>query len=475
MTQAQALKQIKKLNWYRQGGTIFSFYSANAYRAAFKHFSGFNYFRGKNNYGYFNKDKERIIAKRFISQTLNCENYLLTKYIKPWRKLVKQRTSLVNKYKEELLNLSVNKLEYTYKKIRNIDFKIWYYGIVIEALDPWGEMLIAEQLNSFGCNISKDDLAILCAPDKLTFIQQEKLDLLKLSKFFSNQKILTKKLVTHANKYFFVNNSWANVERLDENYFNKKLIDLLRFNKTGRNKEFVYLTNYTKHIRAQKNALYSKLKIPSKLRRVFKMFAIISDWRDERKAETLKMNDFYHEYLLAIQYHTNIPIKYLYYLTEFEADSIARIIKLREELKKRSQSCFYYVNNDKYFIWTGKSAERLRKAIQDRLSSSSELSGVVAAKGVVTGRVVVVIHKEDFKKIKLGDILVTQMTRPEFVNVLKLVSGIITDEGGVTCHAAIISREMGLPCIIGTQIATSTLKTGDRVILDANQGIIKLL
>jgi pyruvate,water dikinase len=67
------------------------------------------------------------------------------------------------------------------------------------------------------------------------------------------------------------------------------------------------------------------------------------------------------------------------------------------------------------------------------------------------------------------------MTTPEFVPLIKLAKAIITNVGGITCHAAIVSREMNKPCIIGTKIATKVLKDGDLVEVDANRGVIKIL
>jgi pyruvate,water dikinase len=74
-----------------------------------------------------------------------------------------------------------------------------------------------------------------------------------------------------------------------------------------------------------------------------------------------------------------------------------------------------------------------------------------------------------------GEILVTGMTRPEFVPLMRRAAAIVTDEGGITCHAAIVSRELNKPCIIGTKFATHILKDGDEVLVDANQGIITIL
>ena len=85
-----------------------------------------------------------------------------------------------------------------------------------------------------------------------------------------------------------------------------------------------------------------------------------------------------------------------------------------------------------------------------------------------------VIDKVDqFSKMNTGDILVSKMTRPEFLPVMKKAAAIVTDEGGITCHAAIVAREMKKPCIIGTQIATHVLKDGDWVEVDATKGIVR--
>ncbi|MBU4375310.1 hypothetical protein KKH38_02310, partial [Patescibacteria group bacterium] len=67
------------------------------------------------------------------------------------------------------------------------------------------------------------------------------------------------------------------------------------------------------------------------------------------------------------------------------------------------------------------------------------------------------------------------MTRPEHLMGMKKAGAIITDDGGITCHAAIIARELGIPCIIGTKIATKVLKDGDFVEVDAERGIVKIL
>ena len=107
--------------------------------------------------------------------------------------------------------------------------------------------------------------------------------------------------------------------------------------------------------------------------------------------------------------------------------------------------------------------------------SSNEIKGQVGNKGKTTGRVKVVFVSQEFSKIEEGDILVTTMTTPDFLPMMQKASAIVTDIGGLLCHAAIISREMNKPCVIGTKFATQILKDGDMVEVDADKGIVRIL
>jgi phosphohistidine swiveling domain-containing protein len=107
------------------------------------------------------------------------------------------------------------------------------------------------------------------------------------------------------------------------------------------------------------------------------------------------------------------------------------------------------------------------------ISLEKELKWTVANLGYVKGRVKIIFDKKDFSKFKMGDILIAPMTSVDYVPLMQMASAFITNEGGLTSHAAIVSREMNKPCIIGTKIATKVFKDGDMVEVDANNGIIK--
>ncbi|HOS81196.1 MAG TPA: phosphoenolpyruvate synthase [Methanolinea sp.] len=100
------------------------------------------------------------------------------------------------------------------------------------------------------------------------------------------------------------------------------------------------------------------------------------------------------------------------------------------------------------------------------------LKGQGASPGIASGRVVIIHDARDAGKVKEGDILVTRMTNPDMVPAMRRVAAIVTDEGGMTCHAAIVSRELGTPAVVGTKTATQVLKPGQLVTVDGEKGFI---
>jgi pyruvate,water dikinase len=110
-----------------------------------------------------------------------------------------------------------------------------------------------------------------------------------------------------------------------------------------------------------------------------------------------------------------------------------------------------------------------------RLGQINELKGTVSCAGKTKGRVTIVNMPGDMKEMEEGDILVSFATNPNLMPAIRKAGGIVTDEGGLTCHAAIVSRELRIPCVVGTKIATKVLKNGDWVEMNAINGTIKLI
>ncbi|TAN33005.1 hypothetical protein EPN28_03310 [Patescibacteria group bacterium] len=145
------------------------------------------------------------------------------------------------------------------------------------------------------------------------------------------------------------------------------------------------------------------------------------------------------------------------------------------EMKRRQQFYILLISRRKLKILSGEKAQNYFKLYfeEDKTAVVDKIIGFVASKGKVRGKVKIVITREDQVKMQKGDILVSSMTTPSLITAVKKAAAIVTDEGGLTAHAAIVSRELGIPCIIGTKIATKVLKDGDMVEVDAEKGIVR--
>ncbi len=147
-------------------------------------------------------------------------------------------------------------------------------------------------------------------------------------------------------------------------------------------------------------------------------------------------------------------------------------------LKRKNDSIWILDNEeDGLIILQGEDAERFRKnrlLVEVEAMKSDLIKGNTAFPGVVKGKVKIVINASDLNKVEDGDILVAVQTTPELLPGMKKAAAFVTDIGGITSHAAIVSRELKKPCVVGTKNATKVLKDGDTVKVDADHGYILL-
>lgn len=129
-----------------------------------------------------------------------------------------------------------------------------------------------------------------------------------------------------------------------------------------------------------------------------------------------------------------------------------------------------------YEIFSGDLAKEVHKTIfEEEQKEVREFKGMIACQGKAIGPVKIVRKIHDIINVSEGDVLVASMTRPEMIIAMKKAIAIVTDEGGITSHAAVVSRELKIPCIIGTKIATKALADGDLIEVDAIKGLIRKL
>lgn len=164
-------------------------------------------------------------------------------------------------------------------------------------------------------------------------------------------------------------------------------------------------------------------------------------------------------------------------LNEKQIKELARLGKKLEEHYDKPQDVEWAVEKEEVFIVQTRAVTTFKAHIIERPDVSDEtgkilLKGETASAGVYSGPVKVVRDPSELSKVQKDDILVTTMTTPDMVPAMQRAGAIITNEGGMTCHAAIVSREMGTPCIVGTEHATDLLKDGEIVTVHATRGIV---
>jgi len=160
-----------------------------------------------------------------------------------------------------------------------------------------------------------------------------------------------------------------------------------------------------------------------------------------------------------------------------------QIIKLAEYGKNiddhygKPMDIEYAVENNKLFIVQARpvtTQKRVGERKEEKLEEKGKrlLSGLAASPGIATGRVKIVHDVTELRKVERGDILVARMTDPDMVPAMEKAIAIVTDEGGNTSHASIVSRELGIACIVGTEKATQVLKDGDLITVDGTNGMV---
>lgn len=202
------------------------------------------------------------------------------------------------------------------------------------------------------------------------------------------------------------------------------------------------------------------------------LFAHMQDWR---KWAVTKLNDIVFQLLDAMAAHLHVSPETLRFATP---DEIIRACDGRRvdwnAVRERTQGALFWCTDRGVTIYQGPAMRGVSAdAFQNIDQSMRELKGTTAMAGRVRGRVRIVYGRLEFSAFKKGEILVTNNTTPEFVPTMRKAAAIVTEQGGITAHAAIISRELKIPCVIGTKIATKILKTGDMVEVDATNGMVR--
>ena len=230
-------------------------------------------------------------------------------------------------------------------------------------------------------------------------------------------------------------------------------------------------------IREEKTKIMGELDLNDSERFVVETIDFCFKWQDDRKKHIFESIENFSPALERLVHLSSIDVVALQYalLDELTTENLSSAT-FKEKLQSRRSGSTYYCTKEGTLVYDDADyryfAEELHVEIDE---SVREFKGAVASRGVVQGVVRVCESVSDIARVQRGEILVASMTRPEYLPAMQRAAAFVTDEGGVTSHAAIVSRELKKPCIIGTRIATKILKDGDVVEVDADHGIVRIV
>src|SRR3989344_2104311 len=370
-------------------------------------------------------------------------------------------------YDEKWQNLTIKDLLEKYSVIGVTHTKMWSTSLFIDSFDPgFDQEQIEKKTKEF--SLTKEEATVLATPDGITYASERRLDFLQIIlKFDAKLSVQHPEIKEHIKRYDYYQYSYAHPQRITVNQIEEE-IKTAQKNIPNIKDEFTRLNSFQKE---QQNKINEILKKHSLSQNPFYFFQTLTYWREHRKKVNMMGCYMLHRFLEVLELKSRIPKRFLEYLNYDEVKGLFSGKINKEILKKRYQeTTLLRIQRRNYTLYSGLEAKERRKELESQMlkNGDNQIRGTTACWGKVQGRVKVIRDRNDFVKFQQGDILVAGMTRPEHVPLLKKAAAIVTNEGGITCHAAIVSRELNIPCIIGTKVATEVLKDGDLVEVNAN-------
>lgn len=398
------------------------------------------------------KKLERIILNKHLR-----DKKILKKHLEKGEKTMKVLLETSRKLRKSRLNVS-NKELYKFLVLYKKSFhKFAPYLFTVFPI----ETVLTEQLEK-EVRLNEGHFRILTTVQKDSEFYLEQKDLLEIALDKLSGKNLGLALESHVNLfgYMGLTNDFRS-SPWDKKHFEKNMLEFktpqedLKKLVSTREKE---LTTYKSFIKT----------LPKK---TVKIAELLQDymWFRNKRISVLKVAQ-YNLRSLFLEICRRFGLSFddlIWYKVDEIEDLLKNNKKVKIALRKKQFRIELIDGKIRYF-----DKELGRKSADSKIV---ELKGMIASVGQAAGIARILSSSKEIEKVKEGDILVTAMTTPDFVTAMRRSAAIVTDEGGILCHAAIVSREFGIPCIVGTQIATQVLKDGDRVLVDAEKGVVRKL
>ena len=352
-------------------------------------------------------------------------------------------------------------------------------------------------------------LSILTTPTKLTNREKEEIDFIRIlfavkkagaEKFFKNKYVnsienrlpqvwpkINKLIMKHHKKYCWLpfdydGPAWS------KKYFLEKIKKSIQ-KKTKLKEKLSAIKKEKEQLKKLQKKIARKIGLDKDGEYKF-LFALARELlylKDYRKDALFK--SYYHmdKLIREIGRRLSLSVVQVKHILPSEMENVLlkRKFSIREINKRIKYSALLYqpVRAGQFpkqgvKIYTGNQAKSLVKRMVEEKNYDStikEIKGHTAYLGKAQGEAKLVFSPSDITKMKKGDILISPSTNPNLLPAMRLAGAIVTDRGGITCHAAITSRELKIPCVIGTEIATKILRDKQMVEVDADHGLVKII
>lgn len=381
---------------------------------------------------------------------------------------------------EELKSIAKEVFNKDLTKWSNAEMKKWfihysekYAEYSLYAFTPWAvDLVLAPRLNDElrKINVPKADewFEVISTPTRYNRMTQQRIDLLKIA-----VKKDWSKLKDHTKKYF-----WLPIYNLGDKPWNED--DFKEHIKQIGNpvKELQQKEQELDKRKSNFQKIIKEINPNPPLKKLIEVCHLYTYLRDERVDEWRLVLYYIEPFYVELARRAKIEPEDSVNMLDEEIVEFLETNKLPQNLQSRKINHAIIYENDKLVVLT--KTEDIENVKIERLGETekkdiTEIRGMAASRGVAKGIVRVIRTPQDLSKLKAGEVLVAHHTTPDYVVGMGKASAIVTDEGGITSHAAIVSREMGIPCITSTHIGSSALKTGDFIEVDAINGVVKII
>lgn len=495
-------RMIKRTEWYRQGGAAVMWYVSPPWSiftsltvfgkripVTFRNMIGHN---AKDFFTmYWTVPSMHRVAKFYIKKQLADASFIKRLRSNWNRTIIPQLDRMINEIRSTDLRL-LSEHEHTKLSRRFVaQYRLaWSESIFHDAFDLVATELIRSEYLENKNRVSQTCLELLFAPTEPLVMQQEQFELARLAQTAAHNRQLARRIqinawkglhtafpkffacvIQHQQRYFWMFNDYEHVVDIPTAAFMRRIRRLLQHSFDLRCD--LKCIESIRRSTSKKDRLMRALKLTPRQKALISLLTTIQIWRDERKAMSQRAHTVMRQFGKECMRRGGLPERELRCAFYWDWDKVLHpTAAFRKELRLRTNGVVHRIEGaTRRTIAIGPICDSYKRLLDERIQKN-DLRGMPAYTGIVRGKARIILNQVDFPKFKIGDVLITPNTRPEYIQIMKKASAIVTEEGGITSHAAIVSRELRIPAIVGVQGVLEAFNNGDLIEVDATKGTV---